>query len=399
MADLSSNVLFGPDPWNRALDSYARAAHLTVQLFDGDARIVLGPVHSTPLFRLFDETTKYDPGIFARCARDCLAQSTSRPAIIVSEYYGLSVVGTSLVLDHKIVGAAVAGYALLDFSQISEVQRLARDSRITFERLWLVVREQKPIPKSRLLINGELLQVLGDALLKENSRTRRYGTALGQSKKQLRALASRVLTSQEDERRRLARELHDDTMQAIAHLQMDAEILQRKLLEQNSTWNEQLENIQQELEALSKNVRNVSHALHPAILDDLGLEVALRQLVNEFGARRSRAASFRVENQQGTIPADIATALYRIVQEGLTNIRKHAPEASVTVTLTTLNGHLRLLVEDDGPGFNVKETYGAGLGLVSMRERAFSVGGKVNVTSGHGRGTRIEVTVPSREDT
>jgi PAS domain S-box-containing protein len=172
-----NNVLFSSDLWLRALESYARDTHLSVKLFDADLRIVLGPIHPTPFFQLFEEVG-YDPGMFAECARRCLEQTDSRPAVMVSEFYGLAVVGTSLVLDGKVVGAAVAGYAFVDFSQVSEMQRLARDAGIRagiqFERLWQIAREQKPVPRQRLMLNGELLQVLGDALLRENLRTRQY---------------------------------------------------------------------------------------------------------------------------------------------------------------------------------------------------------------------------------
>lgn len=174
MASLTNNALFSSDLWERALESFASAAHLTVKLFDADARVVFGPIHPTPLFQLFEATTGYDPGLFAECARRCLAQTNGRPAVMVSEFCGLSVVGTSLALDGKIVGAAVGGYAFVDFSQLSEVQRLAQNSGISFERLWRVALEQKPVPQQRLVLNGELLQVLGDALLRENYRTRQY---------------------------------------------------------------------------------------------------------------------------------------------------------------------------------------------------------------------------------
>jgi PAS domain S-box-containing protein len=171
------NVLFSPELWGRALESYARAAHVTVKVFDAETRIVLGPLHPTPLFQLFEERIGYDPGLFAQCARRCLTQVNGYRAEIVSSY-GLSVVGIPLVLDETIVGAAVGGYAFVDFVHISEVQHWAKRCQVAFERIWQVAREQKPVPERRLILNGELLQVLGDALLNENRRTRQYEQAL-----------------------------------------------------------------------------------------------------------------------------------------------------------------------------------------------------------------------------
>jgi PocR sensory domain-containing protein len=171
------SALFSSDRWTRALESFADATQLTVKLFDADVRAVFGPIHVTPLFKLFENTTGYDPGIFAECARRCLAQTNDRPAVIVAEYCGLSVVGTSLALQGEIVGAVVGGYALVDFSQSWEIQRLALDSGVMFELLWRVVREQRPVPQRRLMLNGELLQVLGDALLLEGYRNWQYEEA------------------------------------------------------------------------------------------------------------------------------------------------------------------------------------------------------------------------------
>ena len=168
-----TNALFSSDLWEPALAKYAAATHVTVKLFDTDLRIVFGPIHPTPLFEIFDRGG-YDPGLFAECARQCLEQTTERPAVTVSKIHGLAVVGTSLLLEGKVVGAAVAGYVLVDFSQLSEIERVAKDARIEFARLWQVAREQSPVSQQRLTLNGDLLQALGDALLRENSRTREY---------------------------------------------------------------------------------------------------------------------------------------------------------------------------------------------------------------------------------
>ncbi len=390
-----SHLLFSSDLWKRALESYANAAQLTVKLFDAQAHVVLGPIRSTALQRLFEESNGYEPGIFGECARRCLAQQPDhRQAMIVSEFYGLAVVGVALILDGQVVGAAVGGYAFVDFMQFSEVERLSHDSGVSFEQLWRIAREQAPIPRRRLMLNGELLQILGDAILKENSHTRQYGSALTQRETQLRALTAKLLTSQEDERRRLARELHDGLMQRFSGLLNQLARLRLTPILTTETISKQLEDIEKQVESISDEMRTISHGLHPSILDDLGLEVATRHMVHEFASRASQNIAFEAQNISTSISPLVATVMYRVAQEALENARKHAKGASVLVVLSSPPGELRLVVEDDGPGFDVNATQHTGIGLTSMRERAHLIGGRLKITSAVGQGTRTELVVP-----
>lgn len=215
---------------------------------------------------------------------------------------------------------------------------------------------------------------------------------LGRTREELQALTCLLMKTQEEESRRIARDLHDDLAQQLALVEMQIQTLQTA---QGATEiSTQLEPIRRRVSALSDEVRALSHQLHPGILEDLGLEAALRNLVEEFERLRSLVLHLFVDLHR-PVPLPIATALYRIVQEVLQNVAKHAPDALVSIRVTATSEAVQLLVNDNGPGFDLAEARAkGGLGIISMEERARQVGGEFHIESVPGSGTRIAVGVP-----
>jgi len=226
-------------------------------------------------------------------------------------------------------------------------------------------------------------------------RIQSTGEALDRTKEELRALAGSLLDAQEQERRRIARDLHDDLSQRLAVLLFGLGRLRTALPEGIVP---DLGRLEQQVESLAHDVRRLSHQLHPAILDDLGLAVALGRLVEEFSESRATTVKITERGLPDELPAAGSAALYRIAQEGLRNISKHAGADPVTVELTVEGGELRLTIADAGPGFDMAAVRGrgglGGLGIISMQERMRLVGGVLQIDSLPGRGTTLVARVP-----
>jgi signal transduction histidine kinase len=218
---------------------------------------------------------------------------------------------------------------------------------------------------------------------------------LDRTKEELQFLAATLILAHEDERRRISRELHDDISQRSAMLEIAMAMLQGDLPEQPDQIRAELQKLQRETASLSEHLRRISHRLHPAVLEDLGLEVAIRRLAEDFQPTRKAAVRCEIGQLPNTIPLQTASAVFRIAQEALRNIGKHAPEAAVTIELTAEGGELRLSIQDNGPGFDSGQVRGAGgIGLISMQERAYLAGGTLAIVSAPGRGACIEARVP-----
>ena len=217
---------------------------------------------------------------------------------------------------------------------------------------------------------------------------------LDRTKEELRSLALQLLQAQEEERRRIARELHDSFAQQLASLGMQVFQLEKEV--KGEAGQSLIAHVQTQLGKLASEIRALSHQLHPPTLEDLGLTSSLRGLLAELEVVHSIATRLVAGATEIPLPLDVATALFRIVQESLWNVVKHAGEdALVTVTLLHEGDRVVLCIEDSGVGFDSAVTRGnGGLGLISIQERARLVGGTAKVDALPGAGTRISVHVP-----
>jgi len=206
-------------------------------------------------------------------------------------------------------------------------------------------------------------------------------------------LGSRLITANEDERRRVARELHDDLAQRLARLSIDAGYLAANPGGEAAI--ELLQRLQPELVSISKDVHEMSHRLHPSLIDDLGIVAALRAECERVRRRHDVDLVDRIEELREPVPKDQALCIYRIVQEALVNAVRHAHADSIEVSLASEGRSLMLEVRDNGVGFDtMSHASGHGLGLASMRERAKLVGGSLNIRSRPGHGTTVSLVIP-----
>jgi signal transduction histidine kinase len=238
--------------------------------------------------------------------------------------------------------------------------------------------------------------VLITGLLVERRNRRRAEDGLRASREELRLLTGRLLEAQEAERRRIARELHDDVNQALALVAVEMDLLGGALEGLAPRTAARVRELSARVKEVSSSVHDLSHQLHPSKLEQLGLVAAVRGVCQELRYRHDLDLTFSHADVPGAVPAATALCVYRIAQEALRNVVKHSGAARAAVELCGTPGGLRLRVSDEGVGFDPGSARGAGgLGLVSMRERLYLVGGGITVTTRPGGGTRIEVLVPT----
>jgi signal transduction histidine kinase len=202
----------------------------------------------------------------------------------------------------------------------------------------------------------------------------------------------RVVEAQELERRRLARELHDETGQALTSILLGLKALEERTADPASR--AATEDLRELVVSTLQDVRRLAVELRPSALDDFGLVAALERLTASFTEQTGISVDFQTALADERLPEEVETALYRIVQESLTNVVKHARARRVSILLARKGGTVKAVVEDDGQGFDTVEQTGDGSGLVGMRERLALLGGRLEVESGRDGGTTIAAEVP-----
>jgi len=211
-------------------------------------------------------------------------------------------------------------------------------------------------------------------------------------------LSGLLINAQEKERSRLASELHDDFSQRLALLALGLENASDSLTISTEAAKQQLDELYKSASELGADLHTVSHRLHPSGLESLGLVSGVSALCKEFSARQEIEIVFSSENVPRVVPPNAALCLFRIVQEGLQNLRKHSGASQAQVNLRKNGDRLLLSVCDEGRGFDAKEMRNkVGLGIPSMGERVRQLGGQFEIQSEPGKGTKIQVSVPLHE--
>jgi signal transduction histidine kinase/CheY-like chemotaxis protein len=400
---------FEPDAsWTRALEKYGAATRLTVDLYGHDERLLLGPVHTTPLFELL-ASGHHVASMFTACVQRCLTQPAGASTIVVEQRQGFALIGSSLTLNGEVAAAAVAGYALTSFPDEHAVRWLAKECSVPFATLWQRIRAELPLTRARLKVYGELLQVLGNTLLSENFRARQHE----QAAKRLAA----------------ADQAKDDFLAVLSHelrnplgaIQIAAQTIRLGQASQPA--------VQRATEVVDRQVKHVAR-----LLDDLldvsritrgrielrkspvylatvvaGALDTSRALIEA----RGHALTISLPEEPVRLEAD-PTRLEQIVTNLLDNAAKYTPpQGHIAVTATREEHDLVLRVRDTGIGISsamlphvfdlftqgdrslAHSQGGLGIGLTLVRKLVDLHGGTVTVHSeGLGRGSEVAIRLP-----
>ncbi|MBM3469286.1 MAG: sensor histidine kinase [Armatimonadetes bacterium] len=304
-----------------------------------------------------------------------------------------AVVGTAISLRH---GALHPGEPHRDLMASFALAGVAISLAVNYAVLRVLLR---PLDHLQRAVDAVRAGEIGVRVAREGISDERFEhladtfdrmlATLEEHAERLRLLPGQILRVQEEERRRIARELHDEAAQSITSL-----LVRLRLVEQSQTPEAARERVR-ELRDLTmralEDVRRIALELRPSVLDDLGLVDALHAHVDALNAAGGTRVTLAADSLDGRLPPDVELVFYRVAQEALTNVRRHAHAPRAQVRLRRSGSEIVLEVEDEGGGFDPRRSppAGTGLGLAGMRERMALIGGEVTVRSSPGRGTTI----------
>jgi signal transduction histidine kinase len=356
---------------------------------------------------------------------DALAR---RAPVLVRDRTGLVHVTVPLMLDEQPMGALLAGQVFDQYPEQLMLEHVATHAGLSPQAVWEVARLEVPVKEATMRVYGNLLAALGQAFLQARYHTLMDAQRLAvldqrfqertaalhheiaerqaaevrvhQAHANLRALLARQDALREAERTRLARDLHDDLGQLLTGLHLNLAWMAQQLgpPSRSRIAHALLERVVDAMtlvHTMLNSVHDIAVDLRPSVLDRLGLGPALDEEVQRFQARTGLATTVRLPDHELALAPDLATTLFRIFQECLTNVARHACATQVEAVLTAEDGWVTLRVRDNGRGMpEAERDHPAGLGILGMHERAALMGGEVCVTGAPGHGTLVTVRLP-----
>jgi signal transduction histidine kinase len=372
------DALLDPDP--RTAGTYRRRLQRTLQSVDEALRQYVPVLHSTDE-RERVERLRQDIEQFGAAMLEVLATDARRPTEEARMLLGRIVPRRDLVIgvSEKVQALNRAAF-IQQQASIAETYRV--NQRVVWRRLGLSLAASLGIAILAILYVTRLEHRLQAQSLRDAETTR-----------DLQRLSAQVLHAQEEERRTIARELHDEVGQVLMAVKVELALAQRRI-DAAGIHGGVLEDVHVLADGALQTIRDVSHLLHPAVLDDLGLPAAIDWYLQGFGRRH--AIQVALDHQMSTrrLPAEIETHAYRVVQEALTNVAKHANATSCRVALSCAGKELQISIEDDGRGFDAGARDGTGLGLIGIRERIAQIGGRLEIASSPRGGTALRARIP-----
>ncbi len=299
----------------------------------------------------------------------------------------------------QLLGYTAAELRKMHFKEFTHPDDVDRDV-LLYQEVMAGKRQRYEIEKRFIRKNGEVIWgKLVASLVRNVDGTPVFGIGMVEDvtqqklvEEEVLSLGDKLITTQERERSRIARELHDGLGQQIAALSISVASLKRQIPEQDAEPRMQMLRLQQRIAAIAEGIRRISHELHPAVLELAGIAAALRSHCKQFSTDNGVSVALEVEGGFDHLTAEAALCLYRVAQEALQNIAKHSGAKEARVQLELAGEGVLLTVSDGGRGFDADiPAVRAGLGLVSMKERARLLHGTLKITSAPGQGTTLRV--------